>query len=489
MGEKILNIIRVLHNKILYFILSVISRFFGTLQVFPGTNGDCITFAWRGYVYKFFSVFFAFNPNRSFFRFKQVHYTLRDSGIRNIPKFAIGRFYVRYELIESQDLLSFLKLADRDRKIRILRKILHEINGWHEKGFIHLDFKPKNILIDVEENVYFIDFENVTKAVHDGMFAIDYEKLIPRIAYFFTRDEFLEAASGASKRFSLFVERYCRDFDYKEILDGFDFVSFEKEAYDNNEDVDITIDSPAQIAAIVARVRKFSLDHFFLFRSQDDVKLYVFNLHKVILIDIHINNPFRKISFLYNKLFRHRSVQIALTGPDGVGKTTLLSLIKNDNVRGLDFDVLHAGRFIKGQTVFAKLRIAEKIANRLSLGYFSIILLYQRLIRRNTKPLIFFDRSFFDDFIDRNGNFHRWYFVWLRWLVPSNVRVILLKDDPVEIAKRKSELDEERISRYYAHAERRFPIWVILKKHTQGEAFYSFVSIARYLRFTQKKFL
>ncbi len=489
-GEKILSLIRVTYNKILYYILGLFSIFIPKLTVFPNTNGDCITLAWGENIYKFYSLFFLTNPNRSFSRFQEIHKTLFKSGIRNIPEFSIGRLYIKYRFIKSKDLLNFLKDANSETKVRVMKKVLSEIRVWHEKGFAHLDFKPKNILIDSSEQVYFIDFENTAYVTDPNTFLIDFEKLVPRIVYLFNQNEFTEIIQSSSHKFKLIAEKYVKDFNYRDILKDVSGVVYEKEEYDAGEDVDITVNSFEDVPKILEKIRLQNLDYFLFFRSRDDIKLYVFNLKKLILIDIHFDRPISKILFLYQKLKKHPVTQVSLTGPDGVGKTTFLSQLTKESLFGVDFEVIHAGRFIQGQSVFWKpFNILERIGNKLALQSFSPLVLYRRFLRRNVKPIIITDRSFYDAFVDRHGKFKMLHFLWLRNFIPRKIKIILILDNPQAIVERKNELTIEQVEKYYIYTKKYFPIYASITNQDQDETVYKVSSLLKYLRFTPKNFL
>jgi serine/threonine protein kinase len=490
-GERAADVIRVSYNALAYSVLGIASRFLPKLRVFPQTNGDCLTYAWGEHVYKWSSPFFFFNPRRNFGRFARIHDELRRAGISNIPDFRASRFHIRYQYIDSQDLLSYLKSAGREEKIDVLQQVIRKIDAWHQAGFAHLDFKPKNILVARDSRIYFIDFENVISRAQEDEFLLDYDKLLPRIAYLFAADEFEKALSDAPARILPYAAKYLRDFTYGDFL-RFDWIEFEKGAYEESEDVDITVQSLWHLDRIVERATDMGLDHFLFFRSRDDIKLYVHTLRRVILVDVHLRKRVSRIGFWRMKAKLHPPVQLALTGPDGSGKTTVLAQFRPEDFPHMAFDIIHAGRFAKGMHALPKaFLMIEKMLDKLTAGYFSSTVLYRLFLRRSVVPIILIDRSFFDDFLDRHGRVRHWIspFRSLLRFAFRRVKIVLLYADPAEAASRKGELSQEDIARYYRNARGCFGASAEIRNDSAAEAAYRLAALVLYLRLTPKKFL
>lgn len=72
-------------------------------------------------------------------------------------KFDNDKNYIIMELIEGKD-LTHIKIKNREDKVRLMLKILDSVEVIHDKGIIHCDLKPSNIVIDVDRFRYFCLF-------------------------------------------------------------------------------------------------------------------------------------------------------------------------------------------------------------------------------------------------------------------------------------------------------------------------------------------
>jgi tetratricopeptide (TPR) repeat protein/predicted Ser/Thr protein kinase len=72
-----------------------------------------------------------------------------------------GIKYLTMEYVEGEDLAGLLKREKRlpvARTLTIFRQICEGLQAAHEKGVIHRDLKPQNVMINAEDHVYLMDF-------------------------------------------------------------------------------------------------------------------------------------------------------------------------------------------------------------------------------------------------------------------------------------------------------------------------------------------
>jgi tetratricopeptide (TPR) repeat protein/predicted Ser/Thr protein kinase len=72
-----------------------------------------------------------------------------------------GIRYLTMEYVEGDDLAGLLKREKRvpiARTLTIFRQICEGLQAAHEKGVIHRDLKPQNVMINAEDHVYLMDF-------------------------------------------------------------------------------------------------------------------------------------------------------------------------------------------------------------------------------------------------------------------------------------------------------------------------------------------
>lgn len=499
---RLIDFLRTIYNRLFYFLLGLFFKIFqlSRFGLFSKTNGWGITLKRDGWVYKIWGPFFLLHPANTFKRFKKFHQYLAENGIIDyIPDFKVNRVSIKYKFLsDSHDLLSYLSGLASEEKVKALKSLAEAIDYLHRHKVVHNDLKPKNILVNPQGRVYFIDFENsfITDKASD--YLVDYEKLIPRIIYLFNFSEIssLLGDSETPERFKLFISRYVADFDYKKIISGLDFISKEKDNYfEDSEDIDITVDSLEKLKLLIKEIKIKGLDSRLFFYAQNDIKLYVFNLKKLVLLDVHLRQPLGKALFLWKKIKKNPPRQVALTGPDGAGKTFLLAAyedyFKQNFFAALTgYELYHSSRFAREiRPADFQPSLMERFLNKITHGYFIKLVLYSRLLRKNKKPLVFFDRSFYDPFISRSGSFSKFYYLWLRLFLPKNILLILLKVSPGEAVRRKQELREDEIEKYYFWSEAKFPIDFVLKGAELEELLYRFNAICSYYFLTGESYL
>src|ERR1700683_4994549 len=72
-----------------------------------------------------------------------------------------GSTYITMEYVDGEDLASLLRRIGRlpgDKAIEIARKLCAGLAAAHDKGVLHRDFKPANIMIDGRGQVLITDF-------------------------------------------------------------------------------------------------------------------------------------------------------------------------------------------------------------------------------------------------------------------------------------------------------------------------------------------
>jgi DNA-binding beta-propeller fold protein YncE len=90
-----------------------------------------------------------------------------------IPIYEAGeggeKLYIAMRYVEGQDLRQLLRdgpLAP-ERAIALCSQVAHALDFAHERGFVHRDVKPSNVLLDPKEHVYLADF-GLTKRIGAG---------------------------------------------------------------------------------------------------------------------------------------------------------------------------------------------------------------------------------------------------------------------------------------------------------------------------------
>jgi len=102
--------------------------------------------------------------------------TARQVSHRNVVRLydlgeSDGRRFLTMEYVDGEDLASLLRRIGRfpqDRAVAIARQLCAGVAAAHERGVIHRDLKPHNVMIDGEGDVRITDFGIATAAADAG---------------------------------------------------------------------------------------------------------------------------------------------------------------------------------------------------------------------------------------------------------------------------------------------------------------------------------
>ncbi len=490
--------LRKAYNKTAYAVLRTLFFWSNDIEFFPDANGWSLTFRYKDFVYKCFNVPFLFHPTNTFSAFLsfQKEFTLR--GVTEyVPSFRISKLYAKYTYIpHAKNLIQvLLEESSPGERVKLLAEAFKLTDYFHSKGLIHGDLKPKNILVAPDGRFYVIDFENAFTASSVSDRTVDYRTLIPRLIYLFTTSEIEQAFDSVrcSESIRTYVDRYRASFNVRQLVDGISGLVFETDSDAEGEDIDIYVPDKQVLADIIGRLNIPGLDHFLFFRSPDDLKIFVYNLSGISELDVHFKKPFSKPEFLYAKLVRNPAFQVAVTGPDGAGKTTLLEGFlessADTHLSHISQRIIHASRLARQERGFdTRFNLLERVLDRFSLGLFTRVVAYARLLQTNTVPIILLDRSFYDPFIQAKTEFAFCTVNFFRVFFPKDITIILLEASAKTIRERKSQLSFDAIENYYLRARKVLPAYCILSAETQKDLRAHFTAVLRYLVLTERRF-
>src|SRR6202521_3376731 len=99
-------------------------------------------------------------------RFKQELILAREVTHRNVIRIfdlgqAKGFKFITMEFVEGRDLRAVLRERGKlppDETVRIIAQVCRALESAHAAGVVHRDLKPQNIMLDVKDRVYVMDF-------------------------------------------------------------------------------------------------------------------------------------------------------------------------------------------------------------------------------------------------------------------------------------------------------------------------------------------
>lgn len=450
--------IRILHNYILYSFLSLCFSTFKTrkIEVFSDSNGWFFTFRYLNKIYKvrWFLSFIRYG-----FCYKELRENINElvtkTGCKFTPNIKINAFFISQDYIsDSQNFNEYVASINNSKgKNVFFIRVVNLIQELHRYGFCHGDLKAKNILVDSEGAPFFIDLEFLSRKKTYSK-KQDYIKFFESAFFWLNEEEldFLAFKSDLDKEVKdIIVEKYFIN-DVVATLRNESYILFEKNNYEEGEDIDVYVENHKDFKRILFLLKhlgyKFNVHYCFC----DDIKIYVNSRNKIIVLDIHLEKRIAFWFLCYKKIFKNKVICIYLTGPDGVGKTTLIDDIIEKDTQNifqlLNIKKIHANRFHKEVITFFWLkRFVSFLSRMVVFGIFVKKITILILKFKEKSKLVFFDRSFLDSMIQkRKINRISAYLVF--YLVKKDF-IVLMQDHAKNINSRKKELSVNEIEKYY----------------------------------------
>lgn len=132
----------------------------GTAEVFAATGPDGKTVVIRRLLPHFR---FHFGQRKKFLRGLRIHATMNHENVVRV--FSTGSdFFIPYGVLEHVDGSNLRILLNRQDPvlrdpIPIFRQMLLALQHVHRRGYLHLDYKPENILVARDAAVKLVDFD------------------------------------------------------------------------------------------------------------------------------------------------------------------------------------------------------------------------------------------------------------------------------------------------------------------------------------------
>jgi hypothetical protein len=458
---RLIELFRTIFNKTFYSIFNIIIKLFNmnNIKVYSDSNGWFITYKYNNYIYKVVApfVFLRMNFSLKALRLNLINLKKNTLYKNNIPEFSLHLFYIKFKFIDMSISLDqyLINIDSSKEKIIFFHKLLDALDDFHQLGFTHGDLKPKNILVS-DENIYFIDLENIREIKNNDDKLDDYNKLFPRIIYYLNNEELLNVINLiSSQNIVTYIEKkYLIKYNILEYLQKVPNIIFEQENYSEYEDIDIEVPSMKYFYNTLREFKSLNLDNSVFYCGRNDMKVYLYNQSFLTVVDVHLTNHISKTHLFYLKIFKNKVKNIFITGPDGIGKTTILNNVVNIKNQFMykifNLELKHGNRFIKNQSVIKDSKLERFILCRAFGCILKKNLLLLRFKYTSKSVITIFDRSFIDIFIHTKLSIIKKILIHV---FGNRKDIVLLKDNSANILKRKEELTLLQIENYYKNFE------------------------------------
>jgi serine/threonine protein kinase len=115
---------------------------------------------------------------------------------------ADGQLFIAMRFVEGQDLKTLLRAGPltAERAVRLCAQVADALDSAHERGLVHRDVKPANVLLDDRDHVYLADF-GVTKRLGESL--TDEPRLLGTLGYMAPEQLRGETVDGRADQYSL----------------------------------------------------------------------------------------------------------------------------------------------------------------------------------------------------------------------------------------------------------------------------------------------